>query len=376
MTHHERGHLDQAIAQLEVVVEDFGRHAPASDRRALRSRIKLADLWIENGGADRAVVALEQLLGEVGNDHPDLEIEARWSLGSAKGMLGDWDPALTELGDAIARERLRHPGGSARLVGFLNDFGITAYDAGRLDQSRDVLVEALELARRLHGPSHPVVARTLSNLGLAYAARGELEAAIECLREGVELTAATYGPDHPETASAHASLANATWTAGDLEGALAQLAVATAIFRRGGIENNALVAGAFMSQHGSLLTRLGRAAEALEVLLDARERLLIELDPTHYRIALVELLIAVAELELGRPQSALDRIAPLIDTLVATWGPADDKTVLARVTLARSAAALGQRERASTEAAAALTSGWNGTDSYLQAALETLREPP
>ncbi len=376
LVQHERGHLDHAIEQLEQAVADFDGHAPAADPRALRSRIALADLWIENGAAERASVALVELLAELDGAHPELEVAARWSLGSAKGMLGDWDAALAELGDAVAREKALHPAGSARLVGFLNDLGITAYDAQRLDQSHDAFVEALELARRLHGPTHPVVARTLSNLGLAHEARGELDLALRRLRESVALTTAAYGPDHPETASAHASLANAAWTAGDLEAALTEFETATTVFRQRGVENNALAAGAFMTQHGSLLIRLGRSREALGVLLDALRRLEVELEPTHYRVALAESLIGLAELETGYPQAAWGRVHRVVGTLVETWGEADGKTVLARVTLARAATALGDTERAAAEAKAALESGWNGPDPYLAEALEGLRETP
>jgi len=65
-----------------------------------------------------------------------------------------------------------------------------------------LLVQALEMRKRLFGPEHPAVATSLNNLAELYKSQGKYEKAEPLLVQALTILENSLGPEHPNTITA------------------------------------------------------------------------------------------------------------------------------------------------------------------------------
>ena len=120
---------------------------------------------------------------------------------------------------ARAVERGGHPG----LLVALNNLAGSLADAGRHDESRALLEEAIVIQRESLPERHPDVAMTLTNLARLYWIAEDTAAALDASERALSIFLEVLGPDHPQVGAAHGNLALMLRQAGRLSEALKHL---------------------------------------------------------------------------------------------------------------------------------------------------------
>ena len=89
----------------------------------------------------------------------------------------------------------------------LNNLAYLYYSQGRYEQAEPLLVQALELRKRLLGEDHPDVAASLNNLALLYRSQGRYDQAEPLFLQALEILERVLGDDHPNTKACRKNLA-------------------------------------------------------------------------------------------------------------------------------------------------------------------------
>jgi tetratricopeptide (TPR) repeat protein len=93
------------------------------------------------------------------------------------------------------------------LASTLSNLAYLYSSQGRYDQAEPLLVQALELRKRLLQEDHPNVATSLNNLALLYKSQGRYAEAEPLLVQALELRKRLLGEDHPDVATSLNNLA-------------------------------------------------------------------------------------------------------------------------------------------------------------------------
>jgi len=169
-----RGHVDRAREPLEQATELARRQFGGGDQRTLQAEYLLA-LQAEDSGRYRDGAARLQ--------HALDEFEARDS--------------------ALARK------GSETQVQALAELGLLVQRAGDNSQAVILAQRAVEMARRVLPPDHPIAIRALGSLGDVLMEAGHYAEAVPLLSEVLERERRLLGPQHADVAVALAALASA-----------------------------------------------------------------------------------------------------------------------------------------------------------------------
>ncbi|MBL8951359.1 MAG: tetratricopeptide repeat protein [Myxococcaceae bacterium] len=171
-------------------------------------------------------------------------------------------PADAERWSRFARAALDRARGGAELeAGYLNNVGVLAWARGDSDAAIDAHTRALVLRRRVLGPDHPVLARSLSNLGIALRAAGRLPEAIERYREAQALEERVLDASHPAVAETLNNLGNALAASGDRAAAIEAVKRSLDIKERA-FGADSLAAAVGLTNLGVLLLQDGQLEEA------------------------------------------------------------------------------------------------------------------
>ena len=91
--------------------------------------------------------------------------------------------------------------------------------AGDYEAAEQVLREALDARRELHGDRHPQTLETMTSLAVLLRDRGDLGAAEPLFREALASRRQTYGDENPHVLNTLGSLATLLHLKGDYRGA-------------------------------------------------------------------------------------------------------------------------------------------------------------
>jgi len=150
----------------------------------------------------------------------------------------------------------------------------TARDGlGRPDEALEAFERTRELQRAATGEMHPSYAIVLNNLALAYYGMDRLEDATATMERSVEIRRATLGSSHPQTATALFNLARLKTLGGDLEAAETYAREALDVASNG-----------YQAGH----PRIGKAHEALAIVLRAQGRVADGLEHAETALAIYE----------------------------------------------------------------------------------------
>ena len=317
------GHPDvgNSLNNIGLVYEDLGDYD-----LALHHYRQAHDLWLAALGPDNRRVAV-----------------ALNNIGGILFAQGELDGAYEHyLRVRTIREKLLGPE-HRRVVTIRENIAIVLEARGDYDRAFDEFRETLAINEKSLGPSHPGVAFTLNRVGIALSRRGEYDEAIAAFRRSIAITEKSHGADYLLLTEPLVHL-------GDALAELGQFRAASAAFERGlaiaeGVAADHPNAAAALDAIGRLLTRRGRAGEALQYhqrALVMRER---KLGARHPSLAVCLTGIGEAQLRLGRPALAISALERVLAGFAAQPG---DPLAVAGVELALSRAiARSDRERAS-----------------------------
>lgn len=131
----------------------------------------------------RSVPVLESGL----QNQPEVRAELLQTSGSILTVLGDYQPALVQLEEALdLRQKLPEtpPG---ELVEALSGLAAVRKELGELEEAETLAIRAVDLARSLENDDHQLLASALTELASVYCFQSQYDAAEEPARDALEL---------------------------------------------------------------------------------------------------------------------------------------------------------------------------------------------
>ena len=161
-------------------------------------------------------------------------------------------------------------GQELELANSLNNLALLYYSQGRYEQAEPLLVQALEMRKRILGEHHPDVANSLNNLAGLYDSQGRYEEAEPLLVQALEMRKRILGEHHPDVASSLNNLASLYDSQGRYEQAEPLYVQALEIFKRILGEHHPDVASS-LNNRAYLYYSQGRYEDAEPLYLQALE---------------------------------------------------------------------------------------------------------
>jgi non-specific serine/threonine protein kinase/serine/threonine-protein kinase len=319
------GELDAAQKHLDRAYGLFKATLGETDRATLDVRGSLDDLYKQTGrfeeGIRAAAESIRIMEAALGPDDP-VTLADRTRLASMYAGAARYDVAEPILRDTWDRQKRVLGPAHRDTVGTINELALSYMQQQKFDQARPLLEEAfaalsstvgrddpdalqvemnlgwtyeelgqaakaeeltagaLGAARRVLGNDHPFTQLGVNNLGVIYVRSGKPELAEPLYREGLEVTRRTLGPDHPDLIPSLNNL-------GKLYMTLKQFDRAQPLLEEAAVKARKLLGagdfkrGAVLLSYGGCLIALNRPAEAVGVLMEARDSLLATVPPEH-----------------------------------------------------------------------------------------------
>lgn len=163
----------------------------------------LADLYYRTGRYKEGLVFIEESLSKkeklYGKMHPSYASSLIW-----KALLlgGDGD-VLRAIDHFVQAKNILDANGGAQNAEYancLNNLAMAYNSAGHLDKVEPLLLEVIEIRKKLLGPSHLNTIRTVANLAIFYVETGNLEKAEPLLLESREIIKSNLGTQHTDYA--------------------------------------------------------------------------------------------------------------------------------------------------------------------------------
>jgi len=219
--------------------------------------------------------------------------------GMALGMLGRRDEAEAHHEKALALARQWEPGGGKHYSNLLNNIATYYANIDEHARAEPLLLEVIEIDRRLYGPDHPQLAIAYNNLASSIHYQGRRTEAEPYYREALDISRKVYGPDHPHVAQ-------------------------------------------FAENLATLLDDLGRTDEAEPYYREALRILTSALDAEDPRLAMLRRNLALNRYAVGAYDEAEVLLRASIAALETTLGADHLYTALARASLGRTLTAAGR----------------------------------
>ncbi|MFN0180149.1 MAG: protein kinase domain-containing protein [Gemmatimonadales bacterium] len=201
-TYNGLGLYDQALAEYHRRLVLSRQRAPGGGIEAAGSAAQVSTVLENMGRYVEADSVLRLAIAEHERFAPDDDPKAADYLdqrGRILARLGRHADAEAPLREAL--ERWRRGGASDSILAYaMANLGVVTSDLGRQLAAESLLVEAVRLAKRAHGPVHPLVAAVLSPLASVQDRAGHLAAADTTYRAAIEMRREILGPEHPDNA--------------------------------------------------------------------------------------------------------------------------------------------------------------------------------
>jgi eukaryotic-like serine/threonine-protein kinase len=265
--------------------------------------------------------------------------------------VGRSDLRAADLALEMARVKMDTGDAGPRLrLAYLQARAVVRHEQGRFDDAVAANREALALLDDEPTAHELERAEILHELGLGFVRQDRLDDAHAAFEEARSIWARTIGPEHPTYA---APLANLAWVAerrGAVDEALALLDQADAILR--GAEGREVRVAEIAVMRAHVLQGDGRASEAVDLLRDARPRLLRAYGPEHVAVARLDTNLGEALTRTGDAAAGLETASRAMEVFARI---APDHADLAHTRVVRAAALveLGRGEEAVAELDAA-----------------------
>ncbi len=322
---------------LDDAVSVIGTHDSGSQRHvdALLSRARFAirqDLNdLKHEDLDLASSFLEDLGGS-----PVDEAEIRFLRNRRSDVEGDYKPWLAILQDVHAVYAEHFGENHIRTAEIRALIGLTLFNMGQRDQSREMLESVLRLSRRISGFPTDLTIDTLQYLSRAYDAQSLSQQGIELARESLALTRNHYGDDSVKTGEAYSFLAGAYYARGDdehaAEYALKSAEIAARFYGR---EHISYLTP--METYASSLVFLGRLEEAEPIWLEINRLYPEKYGRQSTRYAGVASSLGKLYLAQNKPEQAREVLEEALTVYRVQYGEEHTSVAMTLILLAKSA---------------------------------------
>lgn len=181
-------------------------------------------------------------------------------------------------------------------------------DMERISEADEMTQRALAIHEKTFGPEHPTTLRSCYNYAYSVYNRGDYEEAIPLLKQSVAAYTKAVGRDHKNTALALSNLGRALRDDNQLDEAIIHL-TETQDIRNRILGPDHLLAGVSDHDLAKALYFQGHFEKSDASLASALTVYTATLDSTHRVFGSILNMMARIDLDLGRPQQALDRLA-------------------------------------------------------------------
>ena len=281
-TYQELGLLDRALPLLEESLA-MRRVLYGEEHREIASTLnELARLHHSKGDLGEAEKYFLETLDVLRQtDQPRLYAATLNNLGMLYVHAGKQEQAKQTLEEALAQKTELFGEVHNEVMPTVNNLGLLLDDMGDHETAESYYRRALAGNRELHGPEHGLVAINLGNLASNLRDQNRTDEAIELFEQSLQIKGSTFGEEHPSYAITLSALAQAFDAAGDFESAEPLHNQALEIFRAA-LPPTSFRIGAALSGYGHhLFLRQDSGAE--EALAEGHRILLEALGAEHSR---------------------------------------------------------------------------------------------
>jgi eukaryotic-like serine/threonine-protein kinase len=282
----EAGRSDELAAELWATLVGLsgGMLLDAADATRCEQRARAA-LERAGGGGLAELLLLDGLGQTLHGQHKYVEAEAkhREALALAKKLFGPEHPRVAKSLMRLGRE-LR--------------------DQRRVEEAIVTLTEAVAVTEKIFGPEHPDVAEVVNSLGIAQAYAGQYDAARVSYERALSIREKVLGPDHPAVAIALVNLALSIRRSGETARPTALLERAIAIEEKSLGHDHSDTADAVLDL-GIVEEQTGKLDVARATYEKARAMYVKALGPTHAEVARAERNIGHVLLRAGKYADAV-----------------------------------------------------------------------
>ena len=347
----ERSRVHLALGEFGAAVGDLEPVIAAAPTTALRTeaRLRLAEILVEKGEPAAARNALDAALADAGNSSdPAMRLRNLAALGPVQFRAGDVAGSEKTLLDALTLARSLHGERHTQTARIAHDLAVTLLQRGATAEAAQLLGVAQATRRDLLGENHPDLAQTEFELAVAKQRLGDIAAAQPLYERALAVQRRTLGPSHADVVSSLNSLALLAWAKGETLGATTRMQEAIAAARRGLGEQHPTVAtmlnnlSGFERYNGQLSAALDHAQQGAAI---ARH----SLGERHYLVGIALLGVAATQNELGDSTAALDNYRSALAILDTALGPRHADTLQAHAAYADTLLSSGDRSSARSE---------------------------
>ncbi|MCP4602083.1 MAG: tetratricopeptide repeat protein [Proteobacteria bacterium] len=218
------GYYNNALEYYRRTLEELSKSRPSTDPVFASLYIDRGVLYGKLGQHHRAADTLEKALifnkTLHGNDSPEV---AMVMVNTAAQHLhnGEYEAAKTKLIQARDIYQQHFPGGHEHQVAILSNLCIVDYKLSKQEQPLDLCEDALEMAEKIHGKNHPMVAAEYNNIGANWVNISEYDFAKRYFSKSIKIARKHIGSITPEAASALINLGAIAVLQGDYKAAIA-----------------------------------------------------------------------------------------------------------------------------------------------------------
>ena len=287
--------------------------------------------------AERALT----LLNEQSTSYPASLANAWTTYAYTLSSLGRYSEAEEAHRQAL---ELTNPENKLAMAERLNNLGLAVFSLGRLNESQQLLEDALDL-RRAELPESAELAASLNNLALVLAAQDQREEAEPLYRAALELRRSVLGNEHPSTTYSLTNLSTLLDQMNRLEEAEDGYREALQLRRTIFGDDHPAVASV-LYQIGWLQSRRGELTLArlhLEEALEIRSRVL---GPEHPSTAVILNAVAVVAREMGETDQAEQWLRQALSIYRSVYGDSHHDIALVLANMGQTMHAKGNNAEA------------------------------
>ncbi|MBK7644052.1 MAG: serine/threonine protein kinase [Planctomycetes bacterium] len=301
-----QGELERAGVLLEQALPKLETGGDAGREELARCVWRVAELARRRGESARAGESLERALALLERgDETGLRLNVLDTLGQLAYDARDFKRAEALHREALEGARALLPPEHPLVAGLENGLANDLFDQGRVEEAGELWSSALASFEHILAPGHPDLATVTGNLAQVHERRRDFVHAAELYERAIALRRAALGPDHPALAPLLGKYAGMRNVAGDPAAACELLQQAIAIRRRSneGAAHDRALAGDLIGL-AAAERRRGRLEQALAAALEALAIQRVALEAQHPDLAQALTLAGALQVERGVPLQA------------------------------------------------------------------------
>ncbi|MDQ2702244.1 MAG: serine/threonine-protein kinase [Pseudomonadota bacterium] len=346
----ELGRTHLALGSDAACIADMGGNVGLAQREQSQLPVQVSAFWSQlarcrraGGAPDIARPLFQRALAlrrDVLDDGPGV-VQDLAGLAGLEADHGDFAKALGGYRDALRRLNTSSGPHHPYTVTLLRDMCVLQRRMGDTIGAERDCGNALELAHSLHGESHPATIAALRAMAIMQVQIGRFEEAAQALAITREWTASHAGIDHVDVADDDDGLARIHWERGEMDAALATLDRAARQLRDSG-KAPRLLADVLVHK-AMVLHELGRDAEARPLLEQSRRRIVDTFGAGHPGVGETDRLLGEVDAALGDRERAGTELAAAVRIIGNALGDTHAAARKAQLSLARFQAAQGDQ---------------------------------